>query len=130
MMPTTGIRLGVFGYGLIASAHASALRHIDGARLTAVCGPRQNAADEFASRFGVAYVTTDPAALLAQAEIDAVLIDAPDDMHCDLRLRALAAGTHVLCEKPLADRVQECAEMVAAAESAAGLTMSASRTVR
>lgn len=122
-MHTTRIRLGVFGYGLIASAHASALRHIDGARLTAVCGPRQNAADEFASRFGVAFVTTDPAVFLAQADIDAVLVDVPDDVHRDLTPRALAAGKHVLCEKPLADTVEECAEMVTAAESAAGLTM-------
>ena len=69
--------------------------------------------------------TSRPTRLLfwRKPNIDAVLVDAPDDLHRDLTLRALAAGKHVLCEKPLADTVQECAEMVAAAESAAGLAM-------
>jgi predicted dehydrogenase len=122
-MSSAPIGLGVFGYGLIATAHADAVRHIQGAELRAVCGPRQAGADEFGSRFGVPTATTDAAALLARADIDAILVDAPDEAHCDLTLRALAAGKHVLCEKPLAATVEECSEMVEAARHSSSVAM-------
>jgi predicted dehydrogenase len=53
--------------------------------------------------------------LLESGEIDAVYIALPNDMHRDFTLRAVHAGVHVLCEKPLATSVRDCEEMIRAA---------------
>src|SRR5690606_37066431 len=57
-------------------------------------------------------------ALLERDDIDAVDICAPGDTHAEIAVAALAAGKHVLCEKPLANTVAEATMMVAAAEAA------------
>ncbi len=126
MMATTTkqrVRLGIFGYGLIAVAHAEAQSHLEGVELQGVCGPRAAGVAAFADRFGVPLATTDVNALLASADIDAILVDTPDEFHHDLTLRSLAAGKHVLCEKPLAPTVGECRSMVAASERAPVVAM-------
>ena len=48
-------------------------------------------------------------------EIDAVIIVTPDQTHKEITLAALAAKKHVLCEKPMALKLDECSEMIAAA---------------
>ncbi|MBV9303854.1 MAG: Gfo/Idh/MocA family oxidoreductase [Acidobacteriaceae bacterium] len=54
--------------------------------------------------------------LLRSGSIDAVYIALPNNMHKDYTMRAAGAGVHVLCEKPMADNVAECEEMIRAAE--------------
>jgi predicted dehydrogenase len=56
-------------------------------------------------------------ALLRSGSIDAVYITLPNNMHRDYTIRATQAGIHVLCEKPMADTVAECEEMIRAAEA-------------
>ncbi len=122
-MAATPLRLGVFGNGLIAAAHAGALRHVPEAELVAVCGPHRERVDAFAARFGLSFATTDVEALLARPDVDAILVDAPDEFHRDLTLQALAAGKHVLCEKPLASTVEDCRTMLEAARQASVKSM-------
>ena len=112
------LKFGVFGYGMIADVHAEGLAHIEGVDLVAVCGPREDGAREFAGKFGIQNVYTDPAQLLEHDEIDGVLVDAPDAFHHDLVMRSVRAGKHIFCEKPLAVTVEEAREMYEAARQA------------
>lgn len=112
------LRIGVFGYGMIADVHAEGLAHMEGVELIAVCGPREAGAREFAEKFSIRNVYTDPARLLDHDEIDGVLVDAPDAFHHDLVMRSIAAGKHIFCEKPLAVTVEEAREMYEGARAA------------
>jgi predicted dehydrogenase len=111
------LRLGIFGYGFIADVHAEALAHLDTVTLAGVCGPRLDAAKGFAAKHGAARAFTNPDELLAQEDLDGVLVDSPDATHYDLVMRALRAGKHVFCEKPLARTVDEAREMYEAARA-------------
>lgn len=97
------VRVGVVGAGAIAQvAHLPALARSRGAQLIALCdndGPKASALGE---RFGVHDVYTDIEDLLDGAELDAVVLTTPNHLHEPHALSALAAGVHVLCERPLA----------------------------
>jgi predicted dehydrogenase len=71
-----------------------------------------------AAQLGWERTYTDWRELVAADDIDVVDICTPGDSHCEIALAALAAGKHVLCEKPLANTVEEARAMVAAAETA------------
>src|SRR5436190_8919232 len=81
---------------VIPGAHASP--KVD---LVAVASRAQARADEYAKTWGIerAYGSYD--ALLADPDIEAVYISLPNSMHCEWAIKALEAGKHVLCEKPL-----------------------------
>ncbi|HEX4247703.1 MAG TPA: Gfo/Idh/MocA family oxidoreductase [Pseudonocardia sp.] len=107
------VRLALIGCGRIAQvAHLPALEKADGVELVALCDPNGAVAHAVAHRYDVRSVHTDAAEVFADAGIEAVLIAAPDRFHFDLASAALAAGKHVLVEKPLASTVQQCARLV------------------
>lgn len=112
------LKVGIFGYGFIAGVHADALAHVDGVEVVGVCGPRREAAEEFARKHQIDLVTTGPDELLALDGLDGVLVDSPDATHYDLVMRSVRAGKHIFCEKPLARTVGEAREMYAAARQA------------
>jgi predicted dehydrogenase len=72
-----------------------------------------------AAKYGWASVQTDWRELVASDDVQLVDICTPGDTHAEIAIAALAAGKHVLCEKPLANTVAEAEEMAAAAEQAA-----------
>ena len=120
------IGIGMVGYSFMGRAHSQAWRnarsYFDPAALpalTAVAGRDGRAAQETADRFGWAGVETDWRRLLERDDVDLVDICTPGDTHAEIALAALAAGKHVLCEKPLANTVAEAQEMASAAERAA-----------
>lgn len=92
---------------------APALATAENSRLVAICGSkRRNGTDELAARFQVEQTYDDLDDALAKTDADAVYIATPHMYHVDMLKRALAAGKHVFCEKPLGINAQECREAV------------------
>jgi predicted dehydrogenase len=113
------------GYAFMGAAHSQAWRTVNHAfdlplrvRMAAVCGRDEEKVRAAATRLGWERTYTDWRDLVAADDIDVVDICTPGDSHCEIALAALAAGKHVLCEKPLANTVEEARAMVAAAETA------------
>ncbi|KAA1378308.1 Gfo/Idh/MocA family protein [Aeromicrobium fastidiosum] len=122
--PDLGI--GMVGYAFMGAAHSQAWRTAPAffdlpavPRLRAVCGRNEDAAGDVARRFGWESVETDWHALLTRDDIDVIDICTPGNTHAEIAIAALEAGKHVLCEKPLANTVEEAEAMAAAATAAA-----------
>jgi predicted dehydrogenase len=109
---TTPIRIGVIGAGRIAqAAHLPAIAKAAGVELVAISDPSPTLASGIAARYGVdGFTDTDR---LLEGEVDAVVIATPDRFHHALGMQALAAGKHVLMEKPLAATSAEAEELAA-----------------
>ncbi|WP_435270362.1 Gfo/Idh/MocA family protein [Streptomyces sp. 1222.5] len=121
------LRVGIVGYAFMGAAHSqgwrTAGRVFDLPRqpvLAVLCGRDGVAARTAADRHGWAAVETDWRALIARDDVDLVDICTPGDSHAEIALAALAAGKHVLCEKPLANSAAEAETMTRAAEEAYG----------
>lgn len=100
-----------------------------GGDIAAVVSTTAARARDFASRNGIPAFGTDLALVLQDATIGAVYISSTNEKHHSQALAAIAAGKHVLCEKPLAMTVDEAAELVAAAR-AAGVTFATNHHLR
>jgi len=105
---------------LIPGAHASP--KID---LAAVASRDQARADEYAQRFEIERAYGSYEALLADPEIEAVYIPLPNTLHVEWSIRALEAGKHVLCEKPLSRHPEDVTAAFAAAERSERILMEA-----
>ncbi len=118
-MTKGSISVGLIGAGMIGSLHAANLAfRTPGAYLAAVMDLDQARAAEVAADCG-ARVISEAHALIADPEVEAVLIASPDESHAELAIACIEAGKPVLCEKPLATS-QADAERVLQAEAAAG----------
>ena len=106
-------------------AMLSALGEASGSRLLAIASRDPRRAEVVAARHKIPRTHSDYAELLADPEIDAVYLPLPNSLHLPWTLRALAAGKHVLCEKPLALNALEAEEMTEAARAAGRLLMEA-----
>ncbi|MCY1159673.1 MAG: oxidoreductase [Citricoccus sp.] len=91
--------------------------------LLAVCDADRSLAERLARETGHPAVTTSVTELLAGHDVDAVVIATPAHTHHEIALQALAAGKHVLLEKPLADTTGAAVEIVTAAESRGSVLM-------
>ncbi|MCC1492906.1 Gfo/Idh/MocA family protein [Cognatishimia sp. F0-27] len=113
------MRWALIGASRIASSYMiDAIRAQDGAEITAVLSSSAERGAEYAQTHGVAQSYTDLDALLSGAPCDAVYISTTNEKHHAQALACIAAGKHVLCEKPLAMSVSDANEMVTAAEDA------------
>jgi predicted dehydrogenase len=113
------VGIGMIGSGGMARVHAQAAADLgpERTRLVAVAGGTR--APGLAADFGAdADPTVD--ALLARADVDAVLIATPHTTHLELVRAAAAAGKHILLEKPMALDVAECDAMIEACRAAKG----------
>ena len=108
--------VGILGAGFFGAFHARAIAAIEDIRVVAVCAEYQALADSFAAEHG-GKPYGDWRAMLADRAVDAVAITAPHHLHCELAVAALAAGKHVLLEKPMALSVAECGRIIAAAQT-------------
>jgi len=98
--------------------HVRAIGETTGARVVAVANHRLATAEAFAARHGIERATTDWQTLVTAPEIDAVVVGTPNALHAPQALAALAAGKHVLVEKPMALTVAEGEAMTSAADRA------------
>ncbi len=114
------IRIGVIGTGVMGADHARLLgSEISGAMLGAVYDIDPLRASAVAAGIPGAEVRPDPAALVDDADIDAVLVASSDPTHEEFVLACIGAGKPVLCEKPLSPTVEGCRH-IRKAEEAAG----------
>ncbi|WP_112313170.1 Gfo/Idh/MocA family oxidoreductase [Pseudogemmobacter bohemicus] len=111
------VRIGIIGAGVMGADHAKIFAEdVGGAELRLIVDADPARARALASRYG-AVSGTDPEALIARSDIDAVLIASPDFTHAPLVLACLKAGKTVLCEKPLSPLSAECLAVMAAEEA-------------
>lgn len=98
---TRPLRLGILGAANIAHGFADGVAGSELVQITAVASRRLDTAATFATRHGIPRTFGSYEAMLADGEIDAVYIPLPNSLHAPWTTRALEAGLHVLCEKPL-----------------------------
>jgi phthalate 4,5-cis-dihydrodiol dehydrogenase len=111
------LRLAIVGMGAAARQLMPAVEKHAGIRLAAVCDPIDEVRERAAQRYGVRTVATIDE-LLALADVDAVYVASPTDLHAAHVVAAAAARKHVLCEKPMATTLAEAQAMIDAAERA------------
>ncbi|MDX6329669.1 MAG: hypothetical protein QOI83_2052 [Streptomycetaceae bacterium] len=120
------LRVGMVGYAFMGAAHShawhTAPRFFDlplRPEPAVLCGRSEPSVRAAAEKLGWADWETDWKRLVARDDIDVIDICTPGDTHAEIAVAALDAGKHVLCEKPLANSVDEAELMAAAAERAA-----------
>lgn len=113
------VRLGLIGSGWMGAFHGESIaRRVPGAVLAAVADPNLDSAASVAAGLGAANVTADAADILADPDIDAVIIASPARFHASLIAQAASAGKHVFCEKPGAQNLDELDAALRAVETA------------
>ena len=113
------LNVGIIGVGRIGKVHTmSILNHIPQVRLKGFTDQHENLAREWAKETGVEKVYRDYREMLADAEMDAVLICSSTDTHAEISIAAAEAGKHVFCEKPLDLRVEKVENILAAVKKA------------
>ncbi|WP_174504083.1 inositol 2-dehydrogenase [Acidiphilium sp. C61] len=116
------LRVAVLGAGRIGRVHAANAAANRRAELVAIADPFGSAAEDLARELGCA-ASTDPEAVLARADVDAVVIGTPTDTHVTLMLAAVRAGKAVLCEKPIDLDIARADAAVAEVEQVGGRVM-------
>jgi predicted dehydrogenase len=120
------LRVGTLGAARITpAALIKPARQVPEVTVTAVAARDPARARQFAGRHGIATVHDSYQALIDDPDVDAVYNPLPNSLHAPWTLRAIAAGKHVLCEKPFTANEAEAAEVAAAAASAGLVVMEA-----
>src|SRR5499427_5089111 len=112
------VGVGLIGSQFITSIHAEALKACSQADLRAVASPTAGHSRTFAQRHGIQKHFTDYRQMLDLADIDMVVVGAPNDVHCQIALDAAAAGKHVVMEKPMCLNLAEADQMLDACRKA------------
>lgn len=118
----SGLRSGIIGAGFIGQVHARAVRSAGGV-LSAVSDASPEGVEAVAARMGAEWAASSAEALIESPLVDVVHICTPNHTHADLARKALAAGKHVICEKPLATTLEDATELTELA-AAAGVACS------
>ncbi len=111
------IKWGIVATGRIAHLLADALSVIPEAELYAVCSRSNKSAKQFAKSYSIPHFTNDIDKFLALPELDVVYIATPHNFHVEPTLKALNAGKHVLCEKPMGINQVESQKMIDLAQN-------------
>src|ERR1700689_2598826 len=108
----------VFGAGFVGRVHIEGIRRLGNVEAAAVVASTDAKAALLGEQLNIPKTAGDYRRILEDPAIDAVHICTPNALHLSMALDALQAGTHVLCEKPLAVSSDEARKMVAAAREA------------
>ncbi|MGW2521471.1 Gfo/Idh/MocA family oxidoreductase [Streptomyces sp. NPDC001617] len=107
------VRIGVIGAGNMGADHVKTLHHhVSGALVTMVADVDEGRAAGVAGALPGVRAGGDPYAVIADPEVDAVVVASHDATHADLSIAAVEAGKPVLCEKPLAPTLDACVRVV------------------
>jgi predicted dehydrogenase len=125
VQPGDRVGVGMVGYSFMGAAHSQAWRSVNrffdlplAADMVAVAGRTRTWVAAAAAKLGWRAYETDWRALLSRDDIQIIDICTPGDSHAEIALAALDAGKHVICEKPLANTVEEAEAMADAAAQA------------
>jgi 2-hydroxy-4-carboxymuconate semialdehyde hemiacetal dehydrogenase len=123
------VNIAVVGLGAFGQKHLDALALIPDANIQYVAHSRMGVAEEVAAKYGAKAAFTDYSELLAQPDLDGVILATPTQMHHAQTLEALRAGKHVMVEIPMADSLAGVKEIVDVQEET-GLIAMAGHTRR
>ncbi len=111
------VSVGMVGASWWADAmHLPALNSHPAARTIAICGRNRENAAKMAQTWRIPHVFTDYRDMIDNAPLDAIVISTPNNSHYPIAMKALEAGLHVLCEKPIALTYAQASEMAALAQ--------------
>ncbi len=117
------VKIGIIGAGSISEYHIRAFRKLNEVEIIALCDVNKERANNLASKYGIKTVYEKAEDIFANTEIDAVTICVWNKLHAELSIKALKAGKHVLCEKPMALNSKEAERMVEAEKNSGKLLM-------
>ena len=120
---TSAIKVAIIGTGGMANWHARYFKATRGCRLVAGVDTSAERLKKFTEAYAIPQAYSSTTELLARSDIDAVAIVTPDPYHKAITLECLAAGKHVLCEKPLALHYPDAKAMADAAKKAGVINM-------
>lgn len=123
------IKVALAGAGAFGIKHLDGIKNIDGVEVVSLIGRDLEKTREVAGKYGIGHVTTNLADSLALAEVDAVILCTPTQMHADQSVQCLKAGKHVQVEIPLADTLKG-ADEVARLQKETGLVAMVGHTRR
>ncbi|HAJ84566.1 MAG: Gfo/Idh/MocA family oxidoreductase [Planktomarina sp.] len=119
------IGIGIIGGGYMGKAHSVAFASVASVfdtelrpRLVTICASTPESAEIYRKAYGFEKATSNWREMVADSDIQAIVIASPQATHHDIALAALAAGKPVLCEKPLGISLEQSRSMVAAAKAA------------
>ena len=125
MAKSTTFRWGILGCANIGRKFVPAVQKLKGAKVLACASRSFGKAEAYAKEFGIPRAYGSYEELLRDPEIDAIYNPLPNDLHCPWSIKAMQAGKHVLCEKPLALTAAEVKRMIDASKRCGVLLMEA-----
>jgi len=105
------INLAIIGGGDFANIHIKGAQASHNVNLVCVCEKDEKRAQELREQYKIK-VINDMEEIFNDLDIDAVTLPLPDQIHCEVAVKAMRAGKHVMCEKPMALKLEECKEMI------------------
>jgi predicted dehydrogenase len=108
------LNVAVIGCGVVAPLHVESFQRLPDVEVAWACDVVEDKARAMAERYAIPHIAADYHEVLADPELDGVSICTPHAAHAPIAQDALAAGKHVLCEKPLAATAEGMAQMFAA----------------
>jgi len=106
------VNIAVVGLGAFGQKHLDAVAQIADAKIQYVAHSKMDVAQEIAGKYGAKAAFTDYAELLAQPDLDGVILATPTQMHHDQTVEALRAGKHVMVEIPMSDSLAGVQDIV------------------
>jgi predicted dehydrogenase len=112
------LKAAVFGAGFVGRVHIEAIRRLGNVEVAALADDTDERARQLSEQLSIPNSAGDYRRILDDPSIDAVHICTPNALHRPMALDALAAGKHVVCEKPLTVSAEDASQMVASARAA------------